>query len=311
MPITFNPRTQKYENIEYSSLQQRMIQNYIYFYHLDKFCVLPLWPEQVSDSMKTTFQQTSSLARSAPVFTFSNSGPRDITVNFTLHRDLLNDVNRSNTNFKKPDSKIVPYTGSSDDFADLLINYIQASAVPRYKNYSSGSKSVIPPMIAIRFGDDIFIKGVINGGVTLAYRKPIITIKKDLDGNTKQKYALIDISFTVSEVDPYDADKIVQQGGFRGLCATNDIFSNIDSDGYGNDNFPRGSNVVESDIGYTTSITDSDGDKKKQRKKAETAVTQAIDTIVSALTSGSQPVGTSGAQSVSRGTPTWYTFSEK
>ena len=161
MPITFNPRTQKYENIEYSSLQQRMIQNYIYFYHLDKFCVLPLWPEQVSDSMKTTFQQTSSLARSAPVFTFSNSGPRDITVNFTLHRDLLNDVNRSNTNFKKPDSKIVPYTGSSDDFADLLINYIQASAVPRYKNYSSGSKSVIPPMIAIRFGDDIFIKGVI------------------------------------------------------------------------------------------------------------------------------------------------------
>ena len=44
---------------------------------------------------------------------------------------------------------------------------------------------------------------------------PIIT---DTHGN--DKYALATISFTVQEVEPYDADLVAISGSFRGLNAT-------------------------------------------------------------------------------------------
>ena len=79
----------------------RIIPNYIYFYHLDKFCVLPLYPESISDRMATSFQDTNALSRSAPVFTFSHSGPREVSINLKLHRDMMNDLNRNVSNLKE------------------------------------------------------------------------------------------------------------------------------------------------------------------------------------------------------------------
>lgn len=203
----------------------RMIDNYIYFYHLDKFCVLPLYPDSITDSMSVTFQTTDSLARTAPVFTYSHSGPRSVSINFDLHRDLMNEVNTNVSNLK--DNVVDP---SSEDYIDILINYLQASALPVYRNYSAGSKAVIPPMVAVRFGDDIFIKGVIQGSVQCAYKKPIMTTV-----NGKKKYALISITFNIEETDPYDAEQVVQSGSFRGISATfkNGIYDST----YGSDNF--------------------------------------------------------------------------
>ena len=50
------------------SKDMKMIQNYIYFYHVEKFCVIPEYPDSISDSMSSTFAQTNALSRSAPVF---------------------------------------------------------------------------------------------------------------------------------------------------------------------------------------------------------------------------------------------------
>jgi len=191
----------------------KLIDNYIYFYHLEKFCVLPLYPESISDTLNSTFVPTNALSRSAPVYTYSNSGPRSVQISLKLHRDMMNDVN---TNVSNLDSRVVEfrneyYDNRDEDYIDILIKYLQSVALPKYQIYNSGSKAVIPPMIALRFGNDIFIKGVVNGGITVTYEKPILV------GN---KYAIANISFNVTETDPYDAVSVVQTGSFRGVSST-------------------------------------------------------------------------------------------
>ena len=70
---------------------------------------------------------------------------------------------------------------------------------------------VDPPMVAIRFGNEIFIKGIIQGGVTVTYKLPI------LDNN---KYSQVEIGFTITEIDPYDAETVAKTGSFRGMSQT-------------------------------------------------------------------------------------------
>lgn len=204
---------------------QKMITNYIYFYHLDMFCVLPVYPESITDNTSTTFQPTTALSRSAPVQTYSNSGPRSIDIQLELHRDLMNDLNTGVSNFKL---NVVPFQNEYDeegnfvknDYIDLLIKYLMAAALPKYQIYNGGSKAVQPPMVAVRFGDDIFIKGIVNSGVRVTYQPPIITTAEGLN-----RYAKIQVGFSVTETDPYDAESVLSVGSFRGICGTNNIYS--------------------------------------------------------------------------------------
>lgn len=186
----------------------RLIPNYIYLYHTDEFLVLPAFPDQMQDSLNSTFAATSAIARSAPVFSYSYSGPRKVQISLDLHRDMLDGVNLGVSNMKI--DKI------GDDYVDTIIKKIQAIALPRY---NSGSKAVEPPMVAVRFGDEIFIKGVVEGGLSVTYKKPLIVVN-----DKESKYAQVSISFNVTEVDPYDADTVSLLGSFRGLTRTNNIY---------------------------------------------------------------------------------------
>ena len=56
---------------------------------------------------------------------------------------------------------------------------------------------VDPPVVSVRLGDDIYCKGVINGAVGVSYEPPVLS---------NGKYAIINISFSIYEIDPYDAD---------------------------------------------------------------------------------------------------------
>ena len=70
--------------------------NYLYISHLDEdfqFWRLPCNPETISDSMQSTFTPTTALGRSAPVYTYGNSGPRTVQVSLHLHRDMMDAVN--------------------------------------------------------------------------------------------------------------------------------------------------------------------------------------------------------------------------
>ena len=97
---------------------------------------------------------------------------------------------------------------NADDMADKFIKAIQAIAVPKY---NLSNKAIEPPLVSIRLGREVFIKGIVSGGVSVTYGKPILS---------NEKYAIVEISFTVSEVDPYDATTVFKNGSFRGLTAT-------------------------------------------------------------------------------------------
>ena len=170
--------------------------NYIYLFHLDQFVILPTVPETIQDSTSTTFSSTSIMGRSAPLFAYSYSGPRTMQITLNLHRDLMTQINYNVSNLK---------IDLSDDYVDTLIKYLQAMALPKYSN---ASKMVDPPMICLRLGNDIAIKGVIQGGVTTTYNLPLLS---------NGKYAQVAVSFNVSEVDPQDASVVSVVGGFRGL----------------------------------------------------------------------------------------------
>ena len=173
----------------------KLIENYIYFYNIDKYCVLPQYPESLSDQMSATFNQSTILGRSAPIYTYTGSGPRSITFSFTLHRDLMTDVNLA-------ENSLGIEEGS--DVIEELIKTIEAAALPRYVN---ASKAVNPPVVAVRIGDEIYIKGVVQGSVQKTFSGPIID----------NKYAVCQLQFTVNEIDPYDAEIVKTIGGFRGL----------------------------------------------------------------------------------------------
>ena len=178
-----------------------IVDNYIYLFHTDEWVLLPQYPEQVNDTMTSRFSQTNALSRTAPVFSYSYSGPRQVQISLSLHRDMLNEVNVDASNMKVDRS-------SGMDLTETLIKRLQAIALPRY---DAANKEVVPPMVAVRLGNEVFVKGVVDGSVSVTYLKPIME-----DG----RYAQVQVSFTVSEVEPFDAESVSQLGSFRGITKT-------------------------------------------------------------------------------------------
>ena len=192
-------RSNSGKNSKNSIINRLLPDCYLYISHLDegyKYWTLPGYPNEVTDSMQSNFSPTTALGRSAPVYTFSNSGPRTITINLEFHRDM----------FEEMPTNVVP--NDDEDKSESFIHAIQAIAVPKY---NLSNKAIEPPLVAIRLGREVFIKGIVSGGVSVTYGKPILV---------NEKYALIKISFTVTEVDPYDATTVFKNGSFRGLTST-------------------------------------------------------------------------------------------
>ena len=173
---------------------------YLYISHLDegfKYWQLPCYPDTVGDNMASSFTATSTLGRSAPVYTFGYSGPRTVDITLKFHRDMFEEEGFSN---------VVPREG--EDKAESFIHALQAIAVPKY---NLSNKAIEPPLVGIRLGSEVFIKGVVTSGVNVTFEKPILV---------NEKYANLTVSFSISEVDPYDASTVFQNGSFRGLTAT-------------------------------------------------------------------------------------------
>lgn len=180
-------------------MDSQLIENYIYLYHTDQFILLPTYPESISDSLGANFQATQPLARSAPIYSYISSGPRSMRISLHLHRDMMWDLNYGVSNLNLE---------IGEDYIDTLIKQIQAIALPKY---AASTKMVNPPMVAIRFGNEIYLKGIINGGITVDYSGPI---------GSDNKYKDINISFDLHEVEPYDASSVQIGGSFRGLSRT-------------------------------------------------------------------------------------------
>lgn len=187
-------------------------ENYIYISHLDEnfqFWRLPCTPETISDSMQSTFAQTQALGRSAPVYTFSNAGPRTVQVSLKLRRDMMDSLNADVSNVELK---------AGEDYVDNLIKALQSIAVPKY---NLSNKAVEPPLVALRLSNEVFIKGVVNSSIGLEYALPILN---------NGKYAQVSLQLIISEVDPYDATTVFQNGSFRGVVKTLKKNMNITDD---------------------------------------------------------------------------------
>jgi hypothetical protein len=177
--------------------------NVIYISHLDKgyqYWKLPATPTSITDSMTSTFQETNALGRSAPVLTYSNSGPRKVQVAFKFRIDAFEYENRDNNSSKTP--KVGEYK------YDEFLHALQSISLPKY---DMSNKVVEPPLVALRLANEVFIKGVVSSDIAVTYGLPIIY------GN---RYASVDVSFTITEVDPYDAASVFTNGSFRGVVKT-------------------------------------------------------------------------------------------
>lgn len=175
-----------------------MIDNYIYLYHTNTLIAIPTYPETISDTTSISYSQATPLSRSAPVFSYVNSGPRAFAVSLNLHRDMMYDINVASSRLKIDNL-------DDEDYVDIMIKQLNASVLPRY---AAAEKMVNPPIIAVRFGNDIFCKGVITGGLTTTYGGPILRTNK---------YAQVTVDFTINEIDPYDADSVMTLGHYRGI----------------------------------------------------------------------------------------------
>lgn len=192
------------------------IENYIFLHHVynkdNTKGVLLLMPQFSSDSITDTssvhWNSTTPLARSAPIFSYSDSGPRALRFAFKLHRDMMSQINYGTSNMA---------VGVDDDYVDLLIKYLQAAALP---NYNATNKLVDPPLITVKMSDDIYIKGIVSSSVGITYNTPIIWDKT----KTKSIYSNVDIGFDVTEVTPYDATTIMDIGSYR---ISGDLSSNV------------------------------------------------------------------------------------
>jgi len=191
-----------------------IIDNFIYLFHTNEIIVMPSFADSASDTLMANFQSETPLTRSAPIYSYVSSGPRTIQFEFNLRRDMMSQINYQISNVK-PDA--------GEDYVDYMIKAVQASALPEYE---MALKMVNPPMIAVKNGDDIFIKGVVNGAVTVSYTPPII-YGVNADGSRNEsmnRYANVTIGFNVSEVEPYQASDVMKMGSFRGLPKTLERF---------------------------------------------------------------------------------------
>ena len=176
--------------------------NYLYISHLDEefqFWRIPVTPETINDSMSVNFQSTNALGRSAPVYTYSNSGHRTVQISLKFHRDMMDAINVGVSNAQLKEG---------EDYVENLINALQAIAVPKY---TMTNKAIEPPMVALRIANQVFIKGVVTGSIGVNYSLPILS---------NGKYAVVDVTLTISEVDPYTASEVLRSGGFRGVVQT-------------------------------------------------------------------------------------------
>jgi len=124
---------------------------------------IPCYPKSVSDSYNINHSSESLFTSTEPYVVYNNSGPRQVSVSFTFHREMRGIDN--------------------DKYMDELVRAIQAACYP----VDDGTTTV---ETILTIGNDIYIRGIITGGVPVNYSGPII------DG----KYNVVDISFTVQEI---------------------------------------------------------------------------------------------------------------
>ena len=154
----------------------------------------PCFPESVSDSNSSNFSEMHPIGRSEPFQIYQNSGPREVGVSFTMHKEMCH---------------ITPI--------EKIVHAVTAATYPlgrRMAATSINSPSVdgidIVPRVTLVIGREITITGIIKGSVSVKWYGPI---------NAYNRYNMADLDFTVTECtgNPKTAENIANWDGIYSM----------------------------------------------------------------------------------------------
>lgn len=163
----------------------------------------PCYPETVSDSNQASYNGISLLGSPEPIQMYSHSGPRSVSVSFTMHSDMCNDMQSSFAND---------------------INYIYDLTAAIEGCCYAKNTGVSAVRVVLTIGKNIHICGIISN-VSTQYSGPLLdrTGTANADGSrngTKNfmRYAVVTLGFSVTEVmggGAPDFNYVSRQGGYR------------------------------------------------------------------------------------------------
>ena len=145
----------------------------------------PCYPESVDDSQQASYNSTNILGRSEPFQVYTGSGPRTVSVAFTMHCEMVHSANSYQTDY---------------EYVNSLVRLIESSCYPNYGSSVAAVKCTLQVAMNIR------ITGIITN-VSTKWYGPIID----------NKYQMVDINFSVTECtgNPKSQSDINSLGGFR------------------------------------------------------------------------------------------------
>lgn len=138
---------------------------------------LPLYPDEISDSISASWQSQDILGRSSPVTSYMSTNYREVSFGFELHRELLFNCDNylKNVKNKGRNARNKNYTHIAT--TEEILSILRLACYPVYlKN------GLMSPVVVFRFGE-FFCKGFMES-VSYTWKKPIID----------NKYMLCDIS---------------------------------------------------------------------------------------------------------------------
>lgn len=204
------------------------ISSYIYIYHLGLIFNIPTLPESLTETMNITYNATPILGRSAPLQTFTGAGPRSVNIDIKLHRQLFqieNPLIRTESGEAQLESATVtmsnPTTGNIEevdtkDAVDYLVDALTSISLPKY---TSANKAIVPPSVFVRYGNELAMRGVPS---QVTKTSSGVWLKNG-------KMAMVEISFNLTEVEPYSAQYAAANGSLRGV-PTGDTLAEISTD---------------------------------------------------------------------------------
>lgn len=150
----------------------------------------PCYPESVSDSNQASYSSEAILGRSEPFQYYTGSGPRSVSVKFQMHTDMLDNI----------------------DYVYTVADRVEACCYPRY------GSGVVATRVRLHVANNIDITGIISN-VSTDYSGPLLdtTGRTDIDTMDRPRYAVVDLSFSVTEVtgNPPSYTEISVRGGRR------------------------------------------------------------------------------------------------
>lgn len=138
-------------------------------------CIFPCFPESYTDTRTASFASQTPLGRSEPFQIYQNSGPRQVSVSFRMHREMT----------------------QSTAIGDCV-------AVVQSATYPTGNDQIVPKA-TLQIGSNCLITGIIDN-VSTNWGETI---------NTGGQYNGVELSFSVTECtgNPKTSGTIAGMGG--------------------------------------------------------------------------------------------------